>query len=279
MRKTALLVTALAIALAGMMHAGPANAQRGFVSGGGSDSNPCTVASPCPSFQQAFNTVTAVTTSGGEIDVLDPAGYGPLTITHGISIQGHGFGGITQATSGPGTNAITINAGTSDAITLNGLLIDGADTGSTGIIVEAAGSVQILNCVIRHFAIQGINYVSSSPATLLVSDTIVSDNSGAGVFIGSQTNGVTLSGIWANNNYYGVYVDAGPVLITNSVLSNSVTGLTTNSGATWLAKTVVSGNGTGVNVAGGATVNSYGNNAINGNTTGVSGSLTPASTR
>jgi hypothetical protein len=77
------------------------------------------VTQPCRTFQQAYNTAAA----NGEIDVLDPAGYGPLTITHGISIQAHGFGGITQICNPRA--AITISVTTSDPVTLNGLLIDG----------------------------------------------------------------------------------------------------------------------------------------------------------
>src|SRR5215472_7009884 len=88
------------------MHAAPAQAQRLFVSATGSDSNPCTFASPCRSFQHAHDVAAA----NGEIDVLDPAGYGPVTITKAISIQGHGFSGVTATTG----NAININAGASD---------------------------------------------------------------------------------------------------------------------------------------------------------------------
>src|ERR1700751_3399507 len=75
---------------------------RVFVAAQGSDSNPCTFAAPCRTFQHAHNSVV----DNGEIDVLDPAGYGALTITHAISIQGHGFSGISAASG----NAITINA-------------------------------------------------------------------------------------------------------------------------------------------------------------------------
>jgi hypothetical protein len=67
----------------------------------------------------------------------------PVTITHGISIQAHGFGGITQ-TSDPGA-AITVSVTTSDPVSLNGLLIDGAGTGQYGIHITSGPSVQILN--------------------------------------------------------------------------------------------------------------------------------------
>jgi len=282
MRTTALLVAALASLLS---HALPAQAQiRVFVSGSGSDSNPCTFASPCRSFQQAFNTAPV----NGEIDVLDPAGYGALTITHGISIQAHGFGGITQAAIN--ATAINVSAGTSDAITLNGLLIDGAGTGEYGIVINSGGSVQILNCVIRNFELGILDQPTTESANLLIADTVASDNSATGIMIdpmGGGTPVATLSRITANNNPYGVRDVAGTVMIANSVLSNnSYSGLFNYTGTTtWLAKSVISGNGydgepgaSGVYVYGGQ-VNSYGDNAINGNATDIyPGSLTKVST-
>jgi hypothetical protein len=278
-------LTLLATALAGALHAVPAQAQatRTFVSGSGSDSNACTATAPCRTFQAAYNAVAA----GGEIDVLDPAGYGPLTIGKALSIQAHGFGGITAATSGE--TAITVAAGSTDDVTLNGLLIDGAGTGNVGISITSGGAVQILNCVVRHFTSSGINYVpTNTPADLLVSDTIASDISGAGsigVNIGPSngvvTNPVTLSRITANNNLNGVLVSNAQVMIVNSVMSNGGYGLVDSSigGTIWLAKSKISGNTIdGVDIGG--TVYSYGDNDINGNATDINnGGLTSVSTQ
>src|SRR6516165_7290011 len=91
-------LTLFAAILIGSLHVNPAQAQRVFVSATGLDTNPCTFASPCRSFQHAHDVAAA----NGEIDVLDPAGYGPVTITKAISIQGHGFSGITVASGGTG---------------------------------------------------------------------------------------------------------------------------------------------------------------------------------
>src|SRR5437763_8402706 len=90
----------------GLLHAAPAQGQtRMFVAAQGSDSNACSFAAPCRTFQHAHDTVAA----GGEIDVLDPAGYGAVTISKSISIQGHGYAGITAAT--PGGSGITVAVG------------------------------------------------------------------------------------------------------------------------------------------------------------------------
>jgi hypothetical protein len=253
----------------------PAHAQRVFVSGTGVDTNPCSATQPCRSFQQAYNTVAA----NGEIDVLDPAGYGALTITHGITIQAHGFGGITQACNT--CAAITVAVTTADPVTLNGLLIDGAGTGYVGILINSGPSVQILNSVVRHFQ-SGIGDVTSTNGSnLLIEDTIASDNgNGVALIPGGTSVQATLNGITANNNATGVWTAGNKTVtsIANSVLSNNGDrGLDNESGVVWLAKTVISGNATGVVVTG--TVNSYGDNCIRNKMTPLSGSLTPVTTQ
>jgi hypothetical protein len=261
MIRTAFRLALIVSALASM----PAYAQqRVFVSGLGLDTNPCTVTQPCRTFQQAYNTVAA----NGEIDVLDPAGYGSVTISHGISIQAHGFGGITQT----GSTAITIAVTTGDPVTLNGLLIDGGGTGNIGIDIQSGPSVQILNSVIRHFQI-GIRDFTTTPGShLLIEDTVASDSSSGIIVNPVSSNGrATLNRITANNNQFGVSNAGAAMTIANSVLSNNSTdGLNTGgSGVTWLAKSVISGNTNGVNVGG--PVNSYGDNYIRDNGTPVTG--------
>ena len=82
MNKIAYLLMLFVCALICALHAAPAQAQRVFVSATGSDGNPCSFASPCRTFQHAHDVASA----NGEIDVLDPAGYGAVTITKAISI-------------------------------------------------------------------------------------------------------------------------------------------------------------------------------------------------
>jgi hypothetical protein len=66
-------------------------------------------------------------TRGGEIDVLDPAGYGAVTIAKAISIVNDGVGvaAIGAATG----NGVTIKAGAGDSVHLRGLTIDGLGSG------------------------------------------------------------------------------------------------------------------------------------------------------
>src|SRR5215472_4478503 len=93
---------------------------RTFVSGTGSDANPCSLGAPCRSFAGAL----AQTSSGGEIAVLDTAGYGAVTITQAVSIVNEeGVEAGITVTSGDGN---TINAGSSDVVNLRGLTLVGA---------------------------------------------------------------------------------------------------------------------------------------------------------
>src|SRR6266508_4030813 len=111
----------IATLLALCLSAAPAQATtfRTFVSAHGSDANACTLPSPCRTFAAAL----AQTSAGGIIDVLDPAGYGALTITKSITIIGRDWASIL-VTSG---NAITISANPGDVVNLRGLIIDGAE--------------------------------------------------------------------------------------------------------------------------------------------------------
>jgi hypothetical protein len=271
MTKTAFLLALIVTALASM----PAHAQRVFVSSHGVDSNPSSVDLPCRTWQQAFNIAPA----NSEIYVLDTASYGPLTITHGITIQANGIGAIFQQCTT--CAAITIAVTTTDPVTLNGVLLDGGGTGFSGILITSGPSVQILNSVVRNFAGPGIFDKTSTNGNLLIEDTITSDAKTGIVIIpsGGSVN-ATLSRITANNNVFGVATFSNEMTIANSVLSNnSNSGLYSQGGITWLAKSVISGNANGVALVGGA-VRSYGDNYINDNIIPVfGGSLTLVSTQ
>src|SRR5881392_244455 len=98
-----------------------AQASRTWVSGVGDDANPCSRTAPCKTFAGAISK----TATGGEIDALDPAGYGAVTITKAITIDGTGtLAGILNS----GVNGIIINAtsvATTDNVILSALDING----------------------------------------------------------------------------------------------------------------------------------------------------------
>jgi hypothetical protein len=267
MRKSALTIGALVTMLACLLHAAPAYAQanRTFVSGSGSDSNPCTVASPCRSFQAAFN----ATVVGGEIDVLEPAGYRTLSITHAISIQGHDYAGISVPSGGTG---ITISSSVTGEVNLRGLLIDGGGSGSTGIS-SSAGSLNVQDCVIRNLTNFGIFVdASANSPTVFVSDTLVSDIAPGtvslfdfGIAVGALNDGkatAVLTRVHVDNSANGIKMNliVGDASIVDSVVSNSTGygviaefgGFTSANGVvTTIRHSDIANNGTGVYANGG----------------------------
>ena len=305
---------AVGLALAVTLPAVSAQAQnaRSFVSAHGLDINSCALAAPCRTLAAAF----AATNAGGEIDVLDPAGYGALTINKAISIVNDGVGtaGVIVPSGGDG---IAISAGPNDAVSLRGLSIEGGGVGATGISFNTGKSLTVENCVIRHMTGDGIDFASSTATSALtVSNTLVADNGANAItFFPTGTATAVFNRIEANNNVnYGIYLvgfDSAATNTINATVADSVaagngqagfTSITTSGKAPasfMVFHSVAANNGTGVSAAGpGATVsianstltgnatgwvvfpsgivNSYGDNYIDGNGTNT-GSLTPIS--
>jgi len=173
-------LAAIVLTFIGTFSSTPASAQflRTFVSGLGSDLNPCTRTQPCQTFAHAITQTNA----GGEIDVLDPGGYGPFTIGKSISIVNDGVGtaGVKAAAGGI---AITITAGATDTINLRGLTIEGAGVGLVGIHFLSGKSLTVQNCIVRNFTIDGIHFLPSAASSLSVSNTFVASNAGNGISV------------------------------------------------------------------------------------------------
>src|SRR5262245_35198528 len=238
MRHKAICTIAAAFLCA--FQAAPAQAQtRVFVAAQGSDSSPCTFAQPCRTFQRAHNVVAA----NGEIDVLDPAGYGAVTITKAISIQGHGFAGLAVG-SGVG---ITVNAGTTDVVNLNGLLIDGSGIGFSGIVFNTGKSLIVENCVIRKLFIDGIGFFPNASSSLAVSNTLVAENGGKGINI--LPTGASASTVQAvfnrveayNNANDGIFVSGDNAPNGGTIEAVAVETLATNNNGSGFVATSLSG--------------------------------------
>ncbi|HEX3497176.1 MAG TPA: right-handed parallel beta-helix repeat-containing protein, partial [Methylocella sp.] len=293
------------------LSAAPAQAgpNRTFVSGTGTDSGTCARTVPCRTFAFALTQTAA----GGEIDVLDPAGYGTVTINHAISIVNDGVG-VAGVTAKTGVNpvGVLISAGAGDSVHLRGLTIDGPGTtvGSNGIAFGSGGNLAIENCVVRNFQ-TGIFIAPITTSSFSVSNTIASNNgagisvqpSGSAVVTGvlrkiiadNNNAGIVAEGKFAtgalnvviadsetsnNNSGQGVFADsvsgAAPtsILVRNVVSRFNAVGLLADANSTLrVAHSVVTGNITGVNTSGG-TIFSYGDNDVNGNTTDNTGVLT-----
>jgi hypothetical protein len=271
-------IAAALVALAAL-HATPALAQRVFVAAQGSDANPCSFALPCRTFQHAHDVVAA----GGEIDVLDPAGYGAVTITKSISIQGHGFSGVSVASSGIG---ITINGGASDAVNLNGLLIEGGGVGLEGIRFNSGKSLVVENCLVRNMVQHGINFGSNAATqqTLSVSDSYFTELGGNGIQISVSSTGAVKAVIDRSAFYksvIGLIANGVPgtgaldVSVTDSVASNHVSAgfaviSTPGHSLTNLMMTRITaaGNGVGIESSGATALLRISQSTVSGNTSG-----------
>lgn len=180
-----------------------AQATRTWVSGVGDDANPCSRTAPCKTFAGAISKTAA----GGEINCLDPGGFGAVTITKAMAIIcDYTEGGVTA----PGTTAITVNAASTDNIFLSGLDLEGIITGLNGINFIAGGSLHVQWCKIRGFTSagngNGILFQPSGASKLFVSDTVIADNGGEGIEVrptGAGSAQVQLDRVRAENNVTG----------------------------------------------------------------------------
>src|SRR5215472_8856395 len=164
------LWTISAIAFAAFLKAEPAQAQatRTWVSGVGDDANPCSRTAPCKTFAGAISKTAA----GGEIDALDPAGYGAVTITKSITIDGGG--GQVASVLVSGTNGIVVQAGPTSVVTLRNLRINGIEGtgagGLNGIRYISGAALHVENCHIFGFTQDGINVATGATSALFVTD-------------------------------------------------------------------------------------------------------------
>jgi hypothetical protein len=208
-----------------IMSAGSANAQatRTWVSGVGDDANPCSRTAPCKTFAGAISKTAA----GGEINCLDPGGYGAVTITKSIMIACEmGTAGVLVS----GTNGIIVNAGVNDVVFLKGLDFNGLGTGLSGIRFLAGKGLTVTDCVIRGFTVNGISFApGTANASLVVRNTIVADNSGGGIQV-IPSGGFLADALVTNSqmirNSFGLRVDDnGAATVSNSTAaSNTLNG-------------------------------------------------------
>ena len=217
----------------------PASAQatRTWVSGVGDDANPCSRTAPCKTFAGAISK----TAPAGEINVLDPGGFGAVTITKAITIRSdHIEAGVLVS----GTNGIIVNAGPTDNVVLEGLDIEGLGTGLNGVTILAGLNTFIIRCTIHHFAGNGVNMASSTTgARVFIRDSFISQN--GTLNSNPLTGGVNVQGngvgnvasiinteVDANQNFSLQANGTGNVLgVANSVLNASPVAVSLLNGA------------------------------------------------
>ena len=275
-----------------MVTGAQAQATRTWVSGVGDDANPCSRTAPCKTFAGAISKTAA----SGEIDALDPGGFGAITITKAITIDGAGtLASILNA----GTTGVFINASTTDVVTIRNLTIEGAGTGTNGVRVLNARMVHVENCAIFGNAGPGIRVENTSGQVgLFVRDTVIRNNTGDGIITASLGggaglvlenaridqnggNGLTMgtftTAVVANSqfstNTNGISLkDASSNLDMESsvVIRNGtgiLNGLLGGAPTSRISRCFIANNGNGINIAGGSVVG-YSNNAIADNSGG-----------
>jgi hypothetical protein len=275
MRRIILLALTVGL-LFPLLASAPAHAQatRTWVSGVGDDANPCSRTAPCKTFAGAISKTSAA----GEINCLDPGGFGAITITKAITLNCSAtLGSILVA----GTNGVSISAGVNDLVVLRGLQITGivgtATAGLVGVKINTAKTVSIEDCVITQFGQQGIVDARTGGGTkLMIRNTVVSHNTAAGIVLAAAaTNNVEIENSSSINNLVGIAAATGNnVTVKRTVLSNNGTGVEADSGANvTVDDSAISGNGTGVQAT--ASNIRLSNSDINFSTTnGMAGSPT-----
>jgi hypothetical protein len=148
-----------------------AQATRTWLSGVGDDANPCSRTAPCKTFAGSI----AKTAANGEINVLDPAGVGTLTITKSILVDGTG---VLAGVLASGTVGIVINANPSDTVVLRDLDIVGAGTGTVGVRIVGAGKVVLDKVRIQGFTQNAVSVESGAATKVFVQNSQILLNTG-----------------------------------------------------------------------------------------------------
>jgi len=196
-----------------------AQASRTWVSGVGDDANPCSRTAPCKTWAGAISK----TAPCGEIDALDPGGYGAVTITKSITLDGTGtFASILASL----TTGIIINATNTDVITIRGISINGFCNGIRGMNILQAKTVNIEDCVIFRFANEGILVNETNDIQLNVRNSVIRDNVGDGINVTSSGGTVkgTLDNVRLSGNGNGLHArQSSRIVANNCVFSNNTT--------------------------------------------------------
>ncbi len=297
MKKGIMWMCAAAMFLAVFILTASAQATRTWVSGVGDDVNPCSRTAPCKTFAGAISKTAA----GGEINCLDPGGFGAVTITKSLTIDCTGsIGGILASL----VNGVIIN-GAGAEVKLRALEIDGATNGINGVRIIQAASVTIENVSIHGFATDGISFVptagTGSPHLAVTNTTVFNTRIGLLVqgsallsaavdssnfvnnvvgIVASDNSRVTCTGCNASLNVIGFQAQtAGNTVAELSLEScisahnrNSATsaGVSAGGGGAGTSRIRLSNvglfnNSVGFSVFGGGTISTFGNNRIDGN--------------
>ena len=291
MSKISLPFAIAAASLAFALPAAPAHAQafRTWVSGVGDDANPCSRTAPCKTFPGAISK----TALNGEINCLDPGGFGAVTITKSITIDCHEiFASILFA----GTNGINIPfnsfaaADVRKTVRLRNLNLNGVDSGIVGIRITGGGVINGGVVIIEDSLIDGVFAGSATGISdertgggeLYISNTTVRNTGTFGISINPPVAGQRIDAAFdnirvQNNNNIGIFIgNNGRAMINRAVITGNVqigigvSGILAASEAN-ITNSVISNNGLAVGNLNGVVTVRLSNNDIAFNNTAFSG--------
>jgi hypothetical protein len=231
----------IAFGIAAIACTAPAQAQatRTWVSGVGDDANPCSRTAPCKTYAGAISKTAA----GGEINCLDPGGFGAVTILKSISILcAFTEGGVLSA----GTNGFVVNVLSTDKVVIEGQDIDGVGTGVNGVRMVGAGKLTIRKTTIRNHTNYGVDLEGATNARVFITESIITGNATGG-FLVQGAGGVANSGI----------------LDRTTIDNNGAASVKLGPGASLtVSGSVLTGSSLAIDATAGGTVTSYGNSVI-----------------
>jgi hypothetical protein len=272
-RRIAKLAPAIAVAALVLPATAFGQATRTWVSGVGDDANPCSRTAPCKTFAGAISK----TATGGIIDAMDDGGFGALTITKSITVDGgHHTAGVLAS---GGINAININIPSGGQVVLRNLDIEGNGTtlGLNGVNIIAARSVRIEHSNIGFFSRSGILMTDSQPnSTLVVTDSQIYDNGGNGVTVAPPTAGspnkakILRTNIQENEcGVVAATFGMTNVFGTDCGTSSSSSGILAGAAITTFDSSVTFNLGSGIFSRGSSAFSRFGDNEISGNAFGL----------
>ena len=278
-----------------------AQATRTWVSGVGDDANPCSRTAPCKTFAGAISK----TANGGEIDALDPGGFGAVTIGKSITLDGQG---TLASILNPGFNGVIINAA-NITVNLRNLTINGAGTGTNGVRVLNATHVNLQNVAIYGQSGRAVSIEQSTAIQVNIEESKFFQNLGSAFVIlpgGTNVRANIVNSSISNNGVTsgtsdGIFIQNSNVMVRNSEISgntlagaeantggnlfldncslsnNTFEGVRVSGGTARLARSAIFNNANGATSVSAGTLFTFGDNYIGGNPVNNGVSLTAAS--